>query len=98
FSLAASSAPRTNSGKKGLVIVGMSTPTVSLFWARRLLAIPLGRYWRRSIASKTRSRVGSEIPGFRLTTAETVWIETLATRATSVMVALRSELTWGDER
>jgi hypothetical protein len=45
------------------------------------------------MACKTRFRVGSEIPGFRLTTAETVWIETFATRATSVMVTLRSERT-----
>jgi hypothetical protein len=53
----------------------------------------LGRYCKCSMARKTRSRVGSEIPGFRLTTAETVWIETSATRATSMIVTLRIERT-----
>jgi hypothetical protein len=34
----------------------------------------------------TRFRVGSEIPGLLWKTADTVWIETCAFRATSVMV------------
>jgi hypothetical protein len=56
---------------------------------------PVGTVLEAFDRQQNPSRVGSEIPGFRLTTAETVWIETLATRATSVIVALRSELTWG---
>src|ERR1700756_4158006 len=40
------------------------------------------------MAARTRKRVRSVIPGLSLMTAETVWIETLASLATSFMVTL----------
>src|ERR1700731_1499787 len=40
------------------------------------------------MASRTRIRVSSVIPGLSLMTAETVWMETFASLATSIIVTL----------
>src|SRR5215211_3964476 len=53
----------------------------------RLRATALGRYDSRSTTSSTRMRVSGDTSGLPLITRETVWVDTLASEATCLMVA-----------
>src|SRR5690625_3298367 len=85
---AISSIPRANSEKKTFEISGMITPTVVVFLLAKPLATAFGRYPNSSITFSTFLRVAGLTFGFRLSTLETVAIDTFASRATSYIVIL----------
>src|SRR5699024_7572046 len=85
---ASSNAASSDVGPKSVEFCA-TTPRCWDFPVARARAARLGRYPSCSMAARTRNRVRSRTLGCPLSTRETVWCETPASRATSVIAGSR---------